>query len=823
MSFENYFNEPQKYAYDNVYDENEDNENYEDNEDNENYEDYKNQIKLIESQQQDILGKIPSYIDTKTHGEVVDGYNNYNSSSNNNNNNKKTKNKYNQYYEHLRKKGAFVDNYKTRINRKTYSIDSSTRIMVPQIITKNSIFLSNNPLSFNTVNESIGVNTTTLDVLTIYYPNHDIKKGDQITLSGVEGLNVSISTIYNDINGDKKNAVIFTNYSTSVIFKCNFDTFIRDITSGELTGDIDTSMSFNPNFNIDDNMDLQNYDTENMTVTLSGFDISSIGLPFIGNIPTNFLNGTHKIYFTNPDYQIINGIKVYSSNNIINIPNEYGYIDNITGFYIKLDVPYNINNNLNNTQMIINMTFNYIGGIPLNMINAFYPVDIDNIKGSHEVYSISQNTINIAMSKKTYYKESFGGESIEISTLTNVSKGNSNPNNYSVELPTLINNITMVKLTSMTIPNTAKVFSNIIGNQNNKIYWKNQDDGDFIYSAEIPAGNYDPKTLQIVIQNQIYSVPKKYSNNTNQTTSYTNRTVVGVVINVPSNIVSFSCFKEATLKKPIQDILPHIPTVGDGTPPYTLTITQYNHGLLVGNTVTFTGFIATNGIPSDVLNQIHTILTVPNANTYTIKIDNFNLLTGSRSDTGGGFSCRVLVPSAFKLFFNYPDTFGKELGFRLVGQDISITPYNTVISNTDAYENEVITQDTDGTYYVSDKNGNRNFLSSNSLKLDGINYLMMTVRGLNNIINISSAKNISSYFAKINLRGLPGTMIYDDYLCPNMVFYEPIQLSKLDIAFYTPSGELYDFYGIDHNFTIEISNIEYIPIDTNIVSNYSMF
>ncbi len=849
MSHAPFFKSVQKVAYKYVDgpSENDDNDNVGNNEQYIN-----NQIETINRQNQRSLGAIPDYINKSSHDNVIGNlrHGNINQPEPKRKVQSDPYHKYDPYYEYLRKIGSFADNSRTRVNTRTYSINSNARSFTPQIVTKDRMSLPINALTYNRVTESIGVNTTTKNILSIYSPEHNVQKGDQITLSGVTGQTVSIKSIYNDINGNSQNAVIFTNYSISVAFKCNFDTIINDPITGLPTSNIDTSMSFDPSFRVGAGInynDLKSYDTSDMYVTLSGFDISAIGVPFVGNIPINYLNSTHRIYLTNPDFKVVNGVTVYSPDTLINVPNSDGIVTKITGFYILLQVPF-LGNTITTTNsssssgalqtntidpMIINMTFNYIGGIPINTINAHYPVDNNNIKGSHEVYSVTSDTINVVINKQPHYTDltvdklsevniPFGGSDLEISTISSVSRGFSSPNSYSIELPNTISNVVMVKLTSITIPNTAKVFTNVIGSQNNKIYWQNQDDGDNIYSASINPGNYAPTELQTAIQSAILSVPKKYATNTNQNTNYTNRTAMAVSIDIPTNSVTFSAFKEAVLRKPIQDISPPIPTIGDGTGSYILTISQSNHGLLPGDTVTFAGFVATEGIPASILNAIQTVVSVPNSNTYTIQVSDFNLSSGSRTASGGGFAAKALVPSAFRLLFNYPDSIGKELGFRKVGQESAVTLYGTTVSNYDPYDGEVVTQDVDGNKFVTDSSGNISPLVPNSLKLDGHDYILMVIKNFDNIINISNI-NLPSYFAKINLRGLPGTVTYDDFICPPLMFYEPIEISKLDISFYTPNGTLYDFDGIDHNFMLEITNLEYVPIDTGIVSKLAMF
>ena len=56
------------------------------------------------------------------------------------------------------------------------------------------------------------------------------------------------------------------------------------------------------------------------------------------------------------------------------------------------------------------------------------------------------------------------------------------------------------------------------------------------------------------------------------------------------------------------------------------------------------------------------------------------------------------------------------------------------------------------------------------------------------------------------------------------IYYVPIhEVSKLTFKFFSPNGELYDFNGIDHSFTLRITTLENIPEHTNInaeTSNY---
>jgi len=282
---------------------------------------------------------------------------------------------------------------------------------------------------------------------------------------------------------------------------------------------------------------------------------------------------------------------------------------------------------------------------------------------------------------------------------------------------------------------------------------------------------------------------------------------------------------EALLNKPIQSVYPEINTDGsnDPEPPFLLTIQHINHNLTVGTKIKIVGAISTFGIPDTVINGDHIITSVPTINSYTIIINNINL-NATRTNTGGGNGVYVYVPTLFKLYFNYPDTMGKQLGFRNVGDENSIFAFNTVITNTDAYATETITVDDSGLRYIYDRSGNLMLLKNNAIKLNGYDYILLAIREFANIKTISDIKTLSNYFAKINLKhNTKDYMIYDTFVSTTSLLYDPIDLSQLTISFYAPDGSLYDFCGINHSFVLEITSINYIPDETEIDTSNSPF
>jgi hypothetical protein len=718
---------------------------------------------------------------------------------------------YNPYHDFLAKKGI-RDDSKIKIKSSYLSIDSSTRVLEPSIIYDTTVELDEDPLQYELIDINLGVNSTKQNTLIINYPNHNINKDDKIILGGLINDSFTIKNIFT-LNNVSTQSIIFTPLSTSVAIICNYN--------------FNESISFIPKFSVGAGIsytDLKNYDTTDMMVRISGFDISPLGTPYVGNIPINFLNGIHRIYFTNPDI---------TQNELVNIPINTN-VNKINGFYILLPKQYSGIQSVN--IMNITLQFNNIGGIPINTLNAEYPIDNDHVNGYHIVNSITTNTISILLNKISYYKTTsiingvvvekqipFGGKNIFIAKILEIRTGYSNPNYYKFTLPNIYHNVFQIKMIGSSFPNTMKIFDRE-NKLNTKLYWQNQDDGDIIYSINIPSGNYTLVDLQTIIQTSIYNVVRKYYSTDTQT-NYNNKNYISISVEQSTNIVTFKSYKEAFLSRPIIYVEPTPPDSGEGVDLYKLTIKQLSHGLQVGDSVTFTGLITTFGISDTLLNTIHIITFVASVDTYIIELKNINLLNSVRTNTYGGYNAKAYVPNNFRLLFNYRDTFGKEFGFRNVGNSTSITKFNSVITNADAYENEFTIQDeTDNTkFYILDQSGNKTLLINNSIKISGDDYVYMYIREFGNIINNFVNNGIMNFFSKINFNGLPGKIIYDSFINTVCILDQPIDLTELNITFFGQNGNLYDFGGIDHSFVLEIMSVEYSPTETEILSSHSPF
>ena len=90
---------------------------------------------------------------------------------------------------------------------------------------------------------------------------------------------------------------------------------------------------------------------------------------------------------------------------------------------------------------------------------------------------------------------------------------------------------------------------------------------------------------------------------------------------------------------------------------------------------------------------------------------------------------------------------------------------------------------------------------------------------LNNFECILNSSNQQTAFAKIQMSGNPGDIIFNSFINYPLEFDFPLPyLNELDIYFTYPDGTLVDFRNIDHSFTLRIVEKIITPINTGINS-----
>jgi hypothetical protein len=100
--------------------------------------------------------------------------------------------------------------------------------------------------------------------------------------------------------------------------------------------------------------------------------------------------------------------------------------------------------------------------------------------------------------------------------------------------------------------------------------------------------------------------------------------------------------------------------------------------------------------------------------------------------------------------------------------------------------------------------------------LEGYNYILL----LCNDFNLCSNPNGPAYFYKFALNGNPGSILFDSFVRNPIYFNPPLKyISEFNFQFIDPTGNEFNFYNINHSFTLEITSMSNLPENTNIATN----
>jgi len=720
---------------------------------------------------------------------------------------RKDQDRYDPYNGYLYNRGLLSDGHQFRRYISTFiNIDSSLRNQNPSVVTENPIVLNKNPLEFR--NNS--------NLMIVQHPNHGFNQGDRITITQAFGTFATLSSYRS------------TQTTFSIITTVSLPAFETPINC--------TFMKIYYNHGIP-----LTYRGNTIQITIDGIrgdrgSPSSSTLSYFGSIPVNLINTTHTIYLTFTEIEL----KCFE-----NISNNYptGYfMPSAEYFFIILPITQTLISTPPRPPYNFTLKFTSIAGIPLNLINANYPISQNNLNGYQVIQSIAQDSYTIKLPITAITDEPVvtgGGNCVTVALITELVTAYPNPNNYSISLDKVYDNVVAMRLISTEIPNTSTAIRDASTERpNNKLYWNDIDDGDYLYSIEVPAGNYSPKQLANTITELISKVPRINScyilpGNTgtfvpcpevptgptcpagvtgNTIGTYTPNHIMRTIIDEKTNVVSFELFKEYIVNKPIIGVVPTVPIspyIGaDPSGPYYLVINSPDNGIpITCETVIISNAISTNGIPASVINGEHKIygFTEREDGTFyfSIQLPYFNLLN-NRTNTGGGVNVKLYIPDTFRMLFNQPDTLGVPLGFRYVGETTSITDYRSVITNAQPYANEP----------AENSLGQPITIKNNALQLSGDPYIIMVADPLETYYSLGPIKDA---FAKIQLCDIPGTILYNSFVPINKYYDDPLnELYQLQISFYSPDGYLFDFNGAEHSFTIEIISIADIPEGTGI-------
>lgn len=682
--------------------------------------------------------------------------------------------RYDPYGDFLYKKRLLNRDNITRYETDYINIDSSQRMkeQIAKINLDNWVRLVSNSLQLNKNSNILYIYDNGL--------NMNLERNNKISLNGIYGMkkNIKNSYILNDetiyiLTFEKDSEYLKINYFHQLSFDNILEKRLNE-TNEELKKRIDRY--------------IYNYDTTNLYITLSnirGYNSDT----YINNIPISTLNTTHRIYLYNPE-------------------KEFSYEDN--SFYIKLVRKYDEKEVYIPESYNIEITYDYIGGIPLNILNAEFPINEKRLKGYHII-----SEVNDIKNEKKYYVIKlekiacgiynnktgiFGGDVVNLVKFDEIEETYPDPNHYIIKLGRSYNNVVRVRIISSEFPNLN---NNVIRNISDKLYWQNIDDGDYIYSIALDQGNYNASTLKNEIYNKVNSILRV---NQEFNSSYEGNNIIILEINESTNNVIFKSYKKANLVSPFIGIDPYVnldnlDTNTNGVV-YSISIYHKNHNLKENDEIEIMNATSYYGIPSNVINTKHLISKVLSRDQYTILIKSFNF-EEKKFDTNGGSSVSIIVPNLIRLRFDFPDTIGNILGFRKCGSSDAITKFNNIISNKDKYEYET---------------NEINQVYNNALNLYGNNYIIMESKQFGKLY--SPGSKIKNFFSKILLKNnKKEQVLYNTFVNTDSYFHEPLQnIFELEFNFYYPNGILFDFNGLDHSFTLELTSIKEIPKGTGTIS-----
>ena len=703
---------------------------------------------------------------------------------------------YNPIYDWKEQHGLIGDT-RSRYDVHYLHIDSSDRQIQPIMEISEHYSLTENPILTTELSNKIFIN----------HPNHPFQVEDKIT---IDGLAPSVYKLRVD---PSQNILPISFVSGQSYMAINFAHGIPEIHKSD------------PELN-------------NLFIQISDFtNVGSTGnSSYYGNITITFINDVHKFFLEDTTRGLL-----YSPDMM----------------YVELPYAYNTSPGIPTTlASYFNISLYYVNGIPMNSINAQYPTDIYHNSYYQIIREVTKDGYYINLKSNALASGYIGGKSIRIGQISDFSGGFQEPNHYILPLERIYKNVIAVRLLSTEFPNSEYVVKNYpTTSQNNKIYWQNYEDGSYIYSVEVPPGKYTPTSLISILENKFYETQRVYYPSVTQ--NYTNHNYMQISINTDTDTSTISSFKETILSRafanmyyiltdPTHDPLPwdHTfvpvastsagdPTITQNDPsqlyPIFILVQYNNHGLKLntmyethvagqeyvpngssGDQLIISGTTTYKGVPSAKIDGTYEAF-APNlelgydkSNYFMIKLQPLDIGQYTKRDEaqkGGIFY--IYTPNLFRLLFNYPDTIGKLLGFPNVGETYAVTKYASSISNKDPYQPDISpAQSTDTT------------TPGNAVMLCGYNYILMDCAELPVIESLGKVKDA---FSKILLVGVPGKICFNTFVCTPKIFYEPIQeLSQLTLSFYAPDGELYDFNGLNHSFTLEITTLDELPNDTHV-------
>ncbi len=645
---------------------------------------------------------------------------------------------------------------------------SQTKIIKTSLVNIDSSFRTTNPKNICVSNiQTLPENPLTLElnssIIKFNYPDHNLQPGDNITVQNVEGITKTIINSVYLFKNFKYALFVFNENNINPFYKQYFDKILCKI---DLVGD-------------------------------------QLEANTIGNIKLNDLLGIKNCFIASQDLPLLIQSSLIANNSILSTmsataTNLINILDTKC-ILIELPVEYDGTSDFYQLNQVFKISYQHIGGIPLGFLNANYPINYYNYQNSFEVFDVldSDNfTININF--KSFANVQGGGNNILVSKIINTITGYPDADDYVINLKKSFNNVTNIELVSTEFPYVDLAIKKDI---NDKLYWKNIEDGQYIYSVTIDEGFYSSESFLKKLNEKMNSVIRINSDLVTESLNYFD-------INIQSNIQKIT-FKPYTLTK-----LPNSLSVSkkniNNTTYFILTVSHPNNLVTPGDeiviynagnvSVTSSNETASETILASQINKTHIVYEVNFKNfTYDIILGSIYEISyvSTTKPLNGGENITIKSKTKVSLLFDKTDTCGEIIGFKNVGNDYSIIDFSSEITNYDPYINSV----------NLDPVGNTITYNSNFMNFVGkYNYFLMY---LNDIEYIYSNNNLKSCFAKIQLSGNPGDILFNTFVSnPAHIYYKgfPIPtLTDLTIKFIYPDGSRINFRNINHSFTLKIT------------------
>lgn len=354
-------------------------------------------------------------------------------------------------------------------------------------------------------------------IITIQMPRHPLKRDDKVTLTNVISKNV---ILHNPLQVKKNSRFIKVHhphhglslyglYQTTNAEAFSLVEYVDDLPSSFREEDqiLDGKKYYVLKINA----------TANLAIQVSGVQGSNVLRTTIGNIPVNYINRKHTVYLL---FTRVNGQFQLDTDNYLIMLEKRSLINYRDGLFTN------------------NVYIKYLNlfGVPINYLNSGLPLGEDKRSPYLTVINTTTDTIQIDTGfpaivdpqHSFYHYQDIMDVDIDINTLVNSSHGGGNhiylkrvvesipgypnPNQYAIPLDRVYQNVVQARLVGSTFPNSQRV----ITTDNNRLYWRNLDDGDWIYFLEVTPGNYSPEELKKEIENKFsrtirYQYTKEFS------------------------------------------------------------------------------------------------------------------------------------------------------------------------------------------------------------------------------------------------------------------------------------------------------------------------